>query len=60
MLALSDGLSLRIRRLSLTRSSEMKEEEDKMVKSSGEICLFCVFFARLYYFFFVLLLNCID
>ena len=36
MLALSDGLSLRISRLSLTRSSELKEEEDKMVKSSGE------------------------
>ena len=35
MLALSDGLSLQIRRLSLTRSSELKEE-DKMVKSSGE------------------------
>ena len=37
MLALSDALSLRIRRLSLTRSSELKGEEDKMVKSSGEM-----------------------
>ena len=36
MLALSDGLSLRIRRLSLMRSSELKEEQDKMVKSSGK------------------------
>ena len=36
MLALSDGMSLWIRRLSLTRSSELKGEEDKMEKSSGE------------------------
>ena len=36
MLALSVGLSLRLRRLSLTRSSELKDEDYKMVKSSGE------------------------
>ena len=43
MLPLSDGLSLRIRRLSLTRSSELKGEEDKMVKSSGGKSLFNTF-----------------
>ena len=36
MLVLSDGLCLRMRKLSLTRSSELKDEEDKIVKSSGE------------------------
>ena len=40
MLALSDRLSFRIRRLSLTRSSELKEE-DKMVKSSDKTVLDC-------------------
>ena len=36
MLALNDGLGLRIGRLSLTRRSDLKDEEDKMVNSLGE------------------------
>ena len=36
-LALSEGLSLEISKLSLNKSSKDEEQEDRMEKSSGEI-----------------------